>query len=91
MDATEAIAIAVVLLDYALTKGIKTMERSAWWWSACVLLDYALTKGIKTTLVIRFEQSSNVLLDYALTKGIKTQTHRVIDSNDLGPTGLRPD
>ncbi len=39
-----------VLLDYALTKGIKTGSLGSFNHVKIVLLDYALTKGIKTVL-----------------------------------------
>ena len=38
----------MVLLDYALTKGIKTGALQVFEEHHFVLLDYALTKGIKT-------------------------------------------
>ena len=40
--------MASVLLDYALTKGIKTTVGTMFYQVQYVLLDYALTKGIKT-------------------------------------------
>ncbi len=69
-------AFPVVLLDYALTKGIKTTGLP--WQCVCnaVLLDYALTKGIKTSALGISHSPNTVLLDYALTKGIKTTNTR---------------
>ncbi len=40
--------MASVLLDHALTKGIKTLLRRFLSGCEIVLLDHALTKGIKT-------------------------------------------
>ncbi len=44
---------STVLLDYALTKGIKTPMVWGLSRTSTVLLDYALTKGIKTNVVTR--------------------------------------
>ena len=74
--------MASVLLDYALTKGIKTFVNHFCVERICVLLDYALTKGIKTLTHFAFLPSLKVLLDYALTKGIKTAASTITPITD---------